>query len=676
MLGRSTLDLHGRRRPDGLSRRDAPSAFLNLGGRADDWERSSASGELGLSAGPGLLLSTATWSSTFGVERGLTVAHYDDAERRVRYAAGERFVSSTDPLGGSVLLAGLSAGREFSLDPYVIRDPYPRTSLFVPTPSTLEVWLGDRLLRRTQVAPGTLDIENLPLYSGMNEVRTVLRDAFGREQTASSFFLMGTNLLSPGLSDWELAAGFVRSTDADRSVDYGPAVTTARYRRGINRVVTLGARAEASPEVVDVGASAGLATRLGDLEAAVAASRAAWSGGAASLTWRARPFSKATIAAQLRVLSDRYANVSLLPAADRAVLRGQLSGSVSPIPQLSIMADLSAWRQRDLGDGLRASLRTAWNVGRGRQLSVSGSVGRMEGQASAWDVVLSWAMQLPGTQSLDVGATSGSAGESGWASLTRPLGSEPGVGYGVVGRVGDGSVAAVDLTGQAEFVRAAFTERWVDPLTGDRSNHEAVEASTGLVLIDGGLHLTRPLEASYALVVLEGAPNVRVTRDGQPVGRTDGEGRIFVPDLLPYYGNRLAIRDADLPIDFKVNEVERYVAPRHRAGTVERFDVGPVIVIVGRLVLSVDERDVAPEWGEIAVELPTGRVVSPIGDGGEFWLEGMSAGRHEALVRWEGRLCRFTLEVAAKPGIVDVGQQRCTQMLAVGGDAEGSPSGG
>lgn len=664
VLGRGTLDLYGRRRPERLSRGEVPSAFLNLGGRADDWARATASGELGLSAGRGLLLSTASWSSTLGAQRGLTVAHWDDADRLTRYSAGERYVATQDPLGGSIPLAGFSAGREFSLDPYVIRDPYPRTSLFVPTPSTLEVWLGDRLLRRTEVAPGTLDIENLPLSSGLSEVRTVLRDAFGREQSASTFFLMGTNLLAPGLSDWEAAAGMKRATDADRSIDYGPPVVTGRYRRGLNRLLTVGGRMEASPDVLNAGASAGLASRLGDLEIAVAASRAAWSGAAGSLTWRARPHRSASIATQLRAFSDRYANLSLTPTGDRALLRALLSGTLSPTPRLSLIAELSAWRQRDAADGLRGSLRAAWAVGKGKQISVSGSLGGASGQATTWDLHASYVMQLPGDQSMEAGVLTGSGGESAWASATRTMGAQPGVGYRVEGRVGDGSAVSADLTGQSGFGRAAFLERWVDPMTGDQSHHEAVEASTGLVLLGGELHLSRPLDGSYTLVVLDAAPNVQVTRDGQPVGRTDGSGRLFVPDLLPYYGNRIGIRDADLPLDFKVNEVERYVAPRFRGGTVERFDVGPTRVVVGRIVLALDGKDVSPEWGEIAVELPTGRVVSPIGGDGAFWLEGLSSGRLEALVRWEGRLCRFTFDVEERPGIVDAGTLRCTQMLA------------
>jgi outer membrane usher protein len=666
LLGRTAIDLNPRRRPDRIRSGAAPSAFLNLGARLDGWDRLMSSAELGASLGPALVLSSGTWSSEAGYLRGPMVAHVDDAPRLVRYSAGELFAGTTDPLGGSAMLLGLSAGREFSLDPYVLRDPYPRTSLFVETPSTLEIWVGETLVRRTQVAPGTLEIENLPLTEGSSEVRTVLRDAFGREQSASSFFLMGSNLLAPGLVDWGLQAGVERRAAVDGSISYGDPIAVARWRAGLTRVLTLGARLEASPEVLSGGVISAAATPVGQVEAGVAASRAGNDGAAGFVGLRARPHRRASVAAQLRLSSDGYATSSLAPATDRATARGLLGLNVSPHPRLSLLGEVTAWRMRDAGDGIRGSVRGAWSFGAGRLAALSAAVGKLEGMERTWEIHATWTMVLPGEHAVELAGRTAGDGELGWVTASRSLGAGPGVGYRVQAAGGDASQAELDLHGQAPWGRASFYERWASPFGGGE-RHEAVEAAAGLVLIDGGLYPTRPVDGSYTLVVLEGAPGVRITRDGQPVGRTGEDGRLLVPGLLPYFGNRITLRDGDVPLDFRVGEVERYVAPRYRAGTVEAFDVGPTRVVQGRLLLRVDDRELAPEWGEIAIELPTGRLVSPIGFGGEFWLEGLTPGRHEALVRWAGRLCRLTFEVGEGTGVLDVGTQLCTQMLAAGG---------
>jgi outer membrane usher protein len=678
VLGRAELDLNPYPRPDKLYRSSVPSAFLNVGGSVEDWSGWSGSAELGLAMGPALLLSSMSVDSRNGPLRGLTTAQWDDVGRLLRARAGEFFVPSRDPLGGSAMLLGLSIGREFSLDPYLLHDPYPRTSLFVPTPSTLEVWVGDTLVRRTPVLPGTLELENLPLSSGANEVRTVLRDAFGREQSASSFFLMGTNLLSAGLVDWGVSAGWQRTLDPDLEVRYSAPTALGHYRAGLNRLLTLGARAEAGEGGVNVGGSIGAATGYGDVEAGAAASRSGDAGVAGYVAWRKRLTRRVSLAAEARALSDRYSSISLQTEADRAAAALHVGGVYSPHARVSITGDLSAYRQRDGREGGSATVRGGWAIGLGKSLALTGTLASVSGEPSRWEVYATYSMQLPSGNALSAGARHGSRGESAWVSAMRGLGYGPGVGYRVEARGGDAANAALDLRGQTDFGRAAFMGTWGEPWTGAEAHHETVEASAGLLLMDGELRVTRPIDGSYAVVVLEGSPNVRVTRDGQTVGRTDASGKAFVPDLIPYFGNRIGIREADLPLDYKVNELERYVAPRYRGGTVERFDVGPTRVVVGKVVLAIDEkggaRDVAPEWGEIAVELPTGRVVSPIGAGGEFWLEGLAPGRQEALVRWEGRLCRFTLEVGTKPGIVDVGLQRCVQMLAIGGPAGAAPN--
>lgn len=662
LLGRTSIDLNPRRRPERIRSGAAPSAFVNLGARLDDWDRLLSSAEVGASLGPALLLSSGSWSSEAGYLRGPTVAHFDDAPRLARYSAGELFAGTTDPLGGSTMLLGVSAGREFSLDPYILRDPYPRTSLFVATPSTLEIWVGETLVRRTQVAPGTLDIENLPLTEGSSEVRTVLRDAFGREQSASSFFLMGSNLLAPGITDWGLQAGLERRAAVDGSISYGDPVAISRWRAGLNRLVTLGARVEASPAVLSGGAIAAAATPVGQLEAGVGASRAGDDGVAGFVGLRARPHRRASVAAQLRLASEEYANASLRPETDRATARGLLGLNVSPHPRLSLLGEVTAWRMRDAGDGIRGSVRGAWSFGAGRLAALSAAVGKLEGLERTWELYATWTMVLPGEHAVELAGRTAGDGEQGWVTASRSLGAGPGVGYRVQAAGGDASRGELDLHGQAAWGRASFFERWASPFGGGE-RHEAVEASAGLVLIDGGLYPTRPVDGSYTLVVLEGAPGVRITRDGQPVGRTGSDGRLLIPGLLPYFGNRITLRDADVPLNFRVDEVERYVAPRFRAGTVEAFDVGPTRIVQGRLRLRLDDREVAPEWGEIAVELPTGRVVSPIGFGGEFWLEGLTPGRHEALIRWAGRLCRLTFEVGQGAGVADVGNQLCTQVL-------------
>ena len=66
--------------------------------------------------------------------------------------------------------------------------------------------------------------------------------------------------------------------------------------------------------------------------------------------------------------------------------------------------------------------------------------------------------------------------------------------------------------------------------------------------IGGGLHATRPVQESFALVRVPGMKGVRAYLSHQEVGRTNRNGDVLVPNLLPYYGNRLDIADEDVPL--------------------------------------------------------------------------------------------------------------------------------
>lgn len=667
LLGRTRLDLARLSAPPGMQRRaGAPTAYLNWAVAGDTDEQRSASGELGVAVGPSLLLAGATADRENGAVRGLTTLYHDDDRRLVRWSAGDLVTSQADPLGGAVLVGGLSAGRYFALDPYLPLGPYPRTTIFSPTPATLEVWVDETLVRRQVLAPGTVDLENIPVNAGLSEIRTVLRDAFGREQSASTFALLGSTVLAPGLVDWSASAGFLREGFGRESFSYAaPPVGQARLRAGLTPVLTAGGRLEAADGLVSGGPSASVATRLGELEAAAAASRTRGeSGAAATLGWRASS-RRAGAVAQLRWSSPRYANLGLAPLGDRALLRGLLSGSLTITPRLALLGELRATRDRDAGDGLRGLLRLWWTHRRGVSASLSLSRAVNGSAPDVTEVLLTLSLAVPGRTTVEVsGATgSGRAAEYGQVAATRGLRPGPDVGYRFAARSGDGALAQADVQAQNRWARAEVFHQELDPWTGTRRSSSSAQLASGFVLVDGRLFPTRPIEGSFALVQA-GAPGVTVLQDGQPAGRTDAAGELLVTNLVPNYANRLGIRDAELPLEYRVDEVERIIAPRERGGSVERFRVSRVSAVTGRLALVLDGREVAPELGEVAVELPGRRAASPVGDGGLFWLEVIPPGRHEALLRWEGRLCRFTFQVREDgPATLDLGVVRCDELL-------------
>src|SRR5207247_1312297 len=87
-----------------------------------------------------------------------------------------------------------------------------------------------------------------------------------------------------------------------------------------------------------------------------------------------------------------------------------------------------------------------------------------------------------------------------------------------------------------------------------------ITAAGGLVYEAGSLLPTRPVQDSFALVRVPGVRDVRVYSSNNLVGRTDSSGDVLVPNLLPYYGNRLSIDDRDVPLNYEVQGIEKTIA--------------------------------------------------------------------------------------------------------------------
>ncbi len=187
LFGQTTLRFDSGR-PDGILQRRVPSAFLNYGATWATGSGRALNLEGGVSVGATLLTSSYFLSQSGDPARGLTAAIVDDPSRLVRYQVGDAFVG-TGPLGGSLQLGGVSVSRDFSLDPYFIR--YPTTGLagVVTTPSRIDLYVNNQLVRSMQVQPGAYELANLALPTGAADTRVVVRDAFGGQQEFGGSYL-------------------------------------------------------------------------------------------------------------------------------------------------------------------------------------------------------------------------------------------------------------------------------------------------------------------------------------------------------------------------------------------------------------------------------------------------------------------------------------------------------
>jgi outer membrane usher protein len=153
---------------------------------------------------------------------------------------------------------------------------------------------------------------------------------------------------------------------------------------------------------------------------------------------------------------------------------------------------------------------------------------------------------------------------------------------------------------------------------------------------------------------------VRGYLNNQEVGKTNARGDLLVPNLLPYYGNRLGVADQDIPLDRSIDATEKISAPPYRGGTMVVFPVRRTQRFAGSLLIEVSGETKIPAYGQLTVTAAGERFESPISKSGHFYLENVPAGRHRAAIEFGEKVCQFELEVPkSNESTVELRDSRC-----------------
>jgi outer membrane usher protein len=587
--------------------------------------------------------------------RGLTNVTIDQRRPMRRWTIGDSLAYS-GPLGGDAWIAGVTVAKEFGIDPYYVR--YPTLSLSTPiaVPSVMEVYVNGQVVSQERVAPGRLDIRNLPLTMGRNDARVVVRDAFGQTRELSSTYYLTTSALSQGVQDYQYSVGFRRLGVGERTADYRTPVVVARHRLGITDSFTAGGRVELHPgRLFSGGPTINLRLPFGEVETAASSSR--WGERWGSATQTAFTYTGHPISAGGSVtLSSRY-YATLTPNPINEDPRRQASAFTSVALGRAVSLTLQH-TQSKLHQGIsreRTGALTSVHVSRNVELIAS--VTKANDELGRRKEAYAGVTVLFGRSSTSVAHVRDSRGDRLAVEAQQPL--PVGIGYGYQLRAESGPNASVSGVGRYQGAHGRYELR--QETIGAQST-TTLSAMGALVGIGGGVFATRPVEESFALVRVPGVEGVRAFASHQEIGKTGRRGDLLVPDLQAYYGNILNIADGDIPLQYSVSNAGMTLAPPYRGGAVAIFDVQRVQRVLGKIVIAGQEKPHA--YGELTVMDAKGRTYgSPIGSDGAFYFENLPTGTFSAVAENRGLQCAFVLEVPASSDVViKVGTIRCTMI--------------
>ncbi len=665
-----TLDFLPARRPGVYYPHDT-SAFLNYGfgytaGDSVSFRERDASLQVGGRHREFLFLTDFSFTETRQDEtfvRLSTSLSRDRRETLERSVLGDFFADSGE-LGGNLNLGGVGHSKVYRIDPYLHRYPLGNFASVANYPSEIEVYLDGTLVRRERVEPGEFELSNLSYYGGAREITVLIRDPFGNVRKLEYPFYFTDLLLRKGLHEYSYNLGFLRENFGTESNDYGDLAFSLFHRYGASDRLSAGVRREGTRDGVNGGPFAAyLFPRAGVTSLSVSGSYADAGGGGAAAVFRHeyldRRFNGRIF---LKGFTKEYFRIVPGGTADPDRYAAGLSLGYGTPRFGSLTLDASATGRDERPDRKEAGASYSRNLS--RQIRLFASCRRIEEGASSDEFFLglSWYPAYEVTLSANFEKREDEEVATVQAQKSAPVGE--GFGARVTAerreRPGDRSTT-FDSFLQWNSRYAILTGEYRG-VSGDLGNEQTWRGAVagGIGYVAGTLGFTRPITDSFGLVTVDGIEGVRVFRNGQEMGRTNRKGRLFVPEIGSYLENQIAIADRDVPLDYTLSEVVRYVNPPFRSGSVIAFEATRFQAVTGSLRIVVEGSGKPLEFAEGRISGTGGQYRFPTGKGGEFYLENVPPGSYEGAVAVGEVSYRFRLEIPASDEIiVELGEILC-----------------
>jgi len=624
-------------RPEKMEYREDTSGFVNYAVSTNNFKSIDAFAEVGVTIKNALLYNSVSRNTNGEIVRGLTNVTISDRDRNIRTIIGDRLINS-DTLGGSITMGGLSYFRDFALDPYFVRNPGLNYSGAVGTPSSLDVYSNGRLVRRIALPPGQFQLKDLPVPAGTNNTSFVLRDAFGRERELSSqFFYFTSGLLKPGLHDFSYNLGSLRNDLNNKSWGYDSSPVFLGYHRyGFTESMTAGLRLEGARGLASGGPSFSFLLPLGELDLVSAASTDRGRTGGASYLGYSYINGLFSFGSSIKLQSDHYAHTSLDSNIARPWLESGIYLAV-PVTDVTTVNLRHAFAEsHQSGPEHRFQLFTSTRLHKNFTLFTGASYElRDRSRTVGISTGLGFSFGEVGG-SLSYQREDGN--NKGALDFRKNLPIGPGYGYGLQASA-NGDIDSI-FQFQTAFGRYEANYSRFDGQQGSR-----ISAAGGLAFIDGSVQLTRPVQDSFALIKVPGLSAVRGYLNNLEVGKTDSNGRLFVPNLLAYYGNQLAISKKDLPFNYNIDVTDKIISAPYRGGALVEFPAARIQRVVGRLLIDRNGKSIVPKYGQVTISAQGKSTESPLGNNGEFYFENQQPGHYQAKIEFANDTCEFTVEV-------------------------------
>ncbi len=591
--------------------------------------------------------------------RLMTSITRDDTTAQRRFVAGD-FSATSGILGGGGILGGLNVSKNFSLTPYFIKYPSPTYKGVVNTPSTVDIYSNNILLKHEVLSPGEFELVNLPVTAGYREVTVITKDSEGREEQITKPFYMSMSLLKPDISEYTFNAGFRRNQIGQKNFEYGNPVFLFSYRLGFRDDFTAGIRGETEKGMFNLGTTVTtLFGKTGEISASAAVSRVkeiTGYGGILNYFFAGRRFVSRM---SIQGFSEDYANLSIMTSQNKPRIRGDISISYGNMILGSISASYSVTDNHAGTDMTRSSIYFNRRLGKQVSLYITANNTRMNTIEN--DIFAGLNFLFGNGISGGVSSQIQENRHSEQVYIQQNPSSRVGWGYGMQINRSEDDKGNLEAAGNASVqYYGPYGNYHVNYRNHGGRNSYDLGMAGGLAFIDRSIFVTSPIHDGFALVKVGGVQDVRVYSSNQLINESNKHGKVLVPGLISYYPNNLSISDQDIPLDYNVHEITKNISVPYRGGGIVRFEISRLHSFVGYMYFIIKGRKIPAEYAGIEI-IVDGKIIQGIaGKNGEFYMENLPPGRFPARLILGDEQCQFDITIPESDStMVDMGEISC-----------------
>jgi outer membrane usher protein len=604
-------------------------------------------------------------------------------------------------------IRGVQLGTDDRMLPQSLQGYAPLVRGVAQTNALVVVRQNGVQIYQATVAPGPFTINDLyPTGYGGN-LEVTVTEADGRSSTFTVPYASVAQLLRPGITRFDIAAGELR----DASIHDKPAVLQATVQHGFNNLITGYAGIAGSEGYAAVLVGAAVDTRYGAMALDLTQANAHIPGYSTQTGQSVRlTYSKIIPSTQttFSVAAYRYSTGGFLSLTQAALARDyanegikafdyvppQVVPTIDGVPAQSV---LTPAQQAALSGSAFSGNPILMATGVERQrsnftLSLSQQLGKNGGSVYA-NVAASdyWNRSGTNTQfqlgynnhfhrlnfglsatrsvapngrydnqyfasfSLPLGSTSHAptlmlnlthdqaGGSQEQAMLNGTLGSDNQFNYGATATNTSNNGGAGTLNAGYRSPYAIFNASVGE---GSGYSQASVSASGSVIAHPGGVTLGQPIGDTVGIVYVPGAAGASV--NNAPGARIDRFGYAVVPYLTPYNLNTIQVDPKGLPLDVQLNSTSMQVAPHAGAVVMLKFKTenGRALIVRARL----EDGQALPFGAEVVNE--KGVALGVVGQAGQILVRGVEdAGRLS--VSWQddqgaAQSCSFNYRLAPR----------------------------